>query len=749
MTLTQQTVKISYAICVKDETQSLKNLLDKLFSVKDECDEVVIINDFTNNDFTKQQIKRADRYISKKLVDDYATHKNLFFEICKGNYIFNIDADEIPSDTILSDIKSIIVNKPTVDLFYVPRKNFIENATDQELKEIGYHRDSEGKLNWPDHQGRIYKNIKRLKWTGCVHEKIAGCKISKTIPNPHKNYLIHTKKIEKQIKNNKRYAKIKSKNRYDNNTGIVCCYFNPCNYLSKFINFCRFIEHLNKYGVYPTTVESYTSESKYRINNITENVISVYCNSVYWQKEALLNIGIKKLLKDNYEYIMWLDTDIEFISDDWIDKIVNTTRFYGVSQIFNRSIKEESNIPQVEKMSTCHHLEGNLEIDFKKITKRIGEPGYGYCYHRDILSQNLLFDKAIVGTGDFANLLGFYLNENTKNLVKNDRFFKATHPDFIKTYTDWSEKNKQLDHGVGSANVDIKVMCHGKLKDRKYISRENIIKKHQFQPSTDLVKQNGIYKLTNDNLENDIKKYFQSRDEDFYLEPTGVSYAHKIIEAVDTKDLKFVKSNPPYSITKPSLPSLNKFKIVSKINHIVVGVKTSTNKTSLERIKTDQKILIDTSNRPSINSHTLSTNTGVYGVYLSFIILFYDELPTYCFFINTNISSNNYVGLINSSIKNTDQIHGIQPIGSTYSKILLSPHTKINNCRTIRVWWKDVLNLTYDTNFQYIKGGNFVITKSKIHQHPKTYYSSILTHMKKNPEATELYFSRAFLTIFK
>ena len=57
---------------------------------------------------------------------------------------------------------------------------------------------------------------------------------------------------------------------------------------------------------------------------------------------------------------------------------------------------------------------------------------YGYCYHRDYLTQNLLFDKAVVGTGDFLNLIGLE-GVDEQHLVK-DRFFKNTSKDFIDTY---------------------------------------------------------------------------------------------------------------------------------------------------------------------------------------------------------------------------------------------------------------------------------------------------------------------------
>ena len=57
---------------------------------------------------------------------------------------------------------------------------------------------------------------------------------------------------------------------------------------------------------------------------------------------------------------------------------------------------------------------------------------------------------------------------------------------------------------------------HGTKENRKYIERNSIIIKHQFDPSKDIVKdQNGIIQLNKKNvLVNDIFDYFTQRKED-------------------------------------------------------------------------------------------------------------------------------------------------------------------------------------------------------------------------------------------
>ena len=96
------------------------------------------------------------------------------------------------------------------------------------------------------------------------------------------------------------------------NLCVVSSYFNPCNYISKFLNCIDFIQHIKSFEIECIIVESINSDSKYCIKSVYDNVISVKSPSVYWQKESLLNIGIQVAIEKNYDYIAVLDNDIEF-----------------------------------------------------------------------------------------------------------------------------------------------------------------------------------------------------------------------------------------------------------------------------------------------------------------------------------------------------------------------------------------------------------------------------------------------------
>lgn len=733
MILTQQDIKISYAVCVKDEEESFSQLISFLIKYKKKQDEIIVINDNTTNAQIKKVFKKVDKVITKTLANNFAIHKNIFFDICKGNYIFNIDADELPSEQLILDIHKILFSNQSVELFKIPRKNFLIECDYTDLLNQKYKIGKDNSLNYPDYQGRIYKNIKKLKWSRSVHEVIVGS--SKTIfmkPNS-KYFLVHKKTYKKQLENNKRYEYIKNSKSRKKTIGFVCCYFNPSNYLSRYLNISKFVDKLKCHGVTPLIVEGYYDNSKYRINNLFKNVISIKFNSVFWKKEHLLNIGIKKLLSRNYEFISWLDADIEFISSNWINNIIESTDYYGISQIFTNSYDMEL---RPRKKSVCSYLTGSSDVDVKTIFSRVGEPGYGYCYHKSFLEKNNLFEMGILGSGDYLNLVGNYYNINLHDSFKNDRYFKGMTNDFFEYFTKWAYNNKKLKNGIGCATNNIKIFDHGKIENRKYISRENILKVNKFRPSKDILqkKTNSGYlklELINNELEEVIQKYFDSRIEDSEL-----------------KKRSFKKNDSTHFYNISSLPNFTEFNFHPNGKSIIVLAKKTEQKISLSRILSKNKIILDSSNKPSINSHTINQDLGLYEIYLNFIICFYENLPKHCLFINESISKKNYIEDINNKLKNLDAISEIQPVCDKYNKVSLSPHTKINTTTTLRSWWKSNLGELYDPTFRYIQNGNFIVTNKEIWKKPKKYYEIISKNIKEFNH-NDLFLSRSFLRILK
>ena len=135
-------MKISYSILTHNEDDSLMELLEFLVKYKDEEDEIVILDDYSDN---KKTIEILDVMTSmhemtfeqRHLLKDYAGQKNYLKNMCKGEYIFNLDADEMPHKELIKNIKPILESNPSIDLYWVPRVNTVDGITQEHINKWG------------------------------------------------------------------------------------------------------------------------------------------------------------------------------------------------------------------------------------------------------------------------------------------------------------------------------------------------------------------------------------------------------------------------------------------------------------------------------------------------------------------------------------------------------------------------------------------------------------------------------------
>jgi len=206
-------MKISYSILTHNETDSLLKLIDFLVIHKDTEDEIVILDDYSDDEETKKILDTTTsiydiKFEQRHLMKDYAGQKNHLTHMCKGDYIVNIDADEIPNKTLMSNIKPILSANPTIDLYWVPRVNTVEGITDEHIKVWGWNVNDKGWVNFPDYQGRIWKNRPNIMWKNKVHEVLTGYKEHTFLPAEEEFSFYHPKTIERQEKQNEFYDTI-------------------------------------------------------------------------------------------------------------------------------------------------------------------------------------------------------------------------------------------------------------------------------------------------------------------------------------------------------------------------------------------------------------------------------------------------------------------------------------------------------------------------------------------------------------
>ena len=204
-------MKISYAIPVCNEYKEIKYLLEYLTKHKREQDEIVVQCDQGNT--TPEVYDVLKQYSNIKVIEfalnkDFASFKNNLKDNCSGDYIFQIDADEYPEEYLMNTIEWVINNNPKTDIFWVPRINMVEGLTQEHIDKWGWRVDDNKRVNFPDYQCRILKNVKRIKWKNKVHEVLTGHKIESQLPANKEFCIYHLKNIERQEKQNEFYNTI-------------------------------------------------------------------------------------------------------------------------------------------------------------------------------------------------------------------------------------------------------------------------------------------------------------------------------------------------------------------------------------------------------------------------------------------------------------------------------------------------------------------------------------------------------------
>ena len=206
-------MKISYAVTVCNEFKEIQRLLTFLLTNKRIHDEIVVLVDMTKNEPTSELLGYLHKLSSNDAItlseqnfnNHFADWKNKLSSLCKGDYIFQIDADELPNENLIAVLPDVLEENNEVDVFLVPRVNTVEGLTPEHIAKWGWRVNDEGWVNWPDYQWRIWKNNPEVQWVNKVHERLDGFKMYTAMPDVEYFALYHPKTIERQEKQNQLY----------------------------------------------------------------------------------------------------------------------------------------------------------------------------------------------------------------------------------------------------------------------------------------------------------------------------------------------------------------------------------------------------------------------------------------------------------------------------------------------------------------------------------------------------------------
>ena len=169
-------MKISYAITVCNELNEVTTLINFLLDHRRPEDEIVILFDKGNGTdevwsrIIELRQEKNVKYHAGTFKNHFVDWKNKLTELCSGDYIFQIDADEVPNRMLIRNLPKILESNPDNEVYLVPRVNTVNGLLREDIDKWGWRVDGKNWVNWPDYQWRIWKNKPEIKWENKVHE---------------------------------------------------------------------------------------------------------------------------------------------------------------------------------------------------------------------------------------------------------------------------------------------------------------------------------------------------------------------------------------------------------------------------------------------------------------------------------------------------------------------------------------------------------------------------------------------------
>ena len=114
--------------------------------------------------------------------------------------------------------------------------------------------------------------------------------------------------------------------------------YNPAGYELRFRLYREFAKRLEKSGVALYTVELATGDQDFAVTDAEDpRHIRLRSPHTLWYKENLINIAIARLPRD-WEYVAWLDADIQFLRPDWVTQTIAELQQRAFVQLFSHMV---------------------------------------------------------------------------------------------------------------------------------------------------------------------------------------------------------------------------------------------------------------------------------------------------------------------------------------------------------------------------------------------------------------------------
>jgi hypothetical protein len=317
----------------------------------------------------------------------------------------------------------------------------------------------------------------------------------------------------------------------------ITSYFNPAGYTRRIANYRVFRAHL----AVPLVAVELSFDGHFELQRQDADVlVQIRGDSVLWQKERLLNIGLTHLPRA-CRYVAWIDCDVIFDRDEWAVRAIDALETFNLVHLFHeRHDLPPDAGPGPDGLRSWHRSPTALSVVHKIATgegapedlflanaplERRSTAGLAWASPRAVLDKHGLYDACILGSGDRVILcaaLGQF-SYGARSTLMNNR--QAEH------YLQWARPYyKTVPGRVGYIEGRLFHLWHGGQEDRRYGERHRGLAAYEFDPFIDImVDPNGCWQWNSGKKELHafVTRYFTTRNEDGRLTPASSPCARR------------------------------------------------------------------------------------------------------------------------------------------------------------------------------------------------------------------------------
>lgn len=259
----------------------------------------------------------------------------------------------------------------------------------------------------------------------------------------------------------------------------ICSYFNFNKDVKRKINYIKFRKLFN----YPiTTIEVSLSKEDFFIEDSIK--ILAKNQNILWQKERCYNIALENF-GGNVDKIVWVDTDVVFYQENWLEELEKKLEKYHYVQPFEVAIDGKNQL-----------------VSFGKDKNKNSAQGFCWGVRREII-PNGLFDKHPLG---FNQILQ---NISITNDFNND-FIKELDKNTLKSFIEYCEEMPKINFKIGYCSGLIEHFEHKKLNTKNI---QDLLKNKNLEISLD--RDNKLHVLKN----REVRTQLLRKDKSIYLKP--------------------------------------------------------------------------------------------------------------------------------------------------------------------------------------------------------------------------------------